>query len=955
MTSGEAINPEMGIHPEMVKTATERLIPKEGHLGARIIQKIEFEIDRIIKIFQTGSLWTSSQVCTMLDREVLRLTKSLERHDADFKAKTQVVKLVDPSKLQQDLEMRQMLKESLTSIDTFISMAKDRPNKPDEELVKNLEARVKKLRESNDSSVQRTEELRTKIQDIKTANLQKLEQVKRMEGIDHTSRPYGYPTNSWLSSPRHIGLQADPLQLVYLDPFTGDMAKIPLNLRDPDFVKEVDKSLASIKATFNKADEVEERLGVKTLASQRKVPENAMYSSMERIDARNENLYQFRLQNASYRIKGLNALQKALAFHKRAAELPKFQGVSLASAPPRQAGILHLANSFEGYKLQGFTLVSRKFVTVTFQEPHEIEKAKSELAQKLSIADRQLDPSYLNKLSSAEDVKAPPLTRELKRKTDLKSLFKIFDSINFDKPERSDYVNPNSLRNDESSSSVEEYRRGLKTLISMVESKGDHYGVPKSRGERKQYYEQLEGLLRGILLCYEERKKSDPEAAKREFEAHVLILAEAGLHCGSRWENECFQLYGLASGKGAQGTGADLNVHDYVLQGFDQLKLQAVDEMVIEGVENPGYDPQHGRLNYLRTLQDAGIKIPGGDRVRYTDEFERIGWSGRYQQDNVKRGFLEKFHALRATELIHARLNNLMGKTSEGAVMDAMRNVVKSDPAVKEQLAELEKSYNEEKKQIEDLKTSEAALVPQELEDLAKIKSGTVPPGLTPLQKIAHLRKENQDLEKLAKAKPNFLAKELDRQEEEQLPGLKEKAKQQLQANQEDIKRMRSQKVEEIDTKRLLELAGEQDPEFVSKVPEDQREAKIKELFNQADKKIERDMAFLKEMDAISTKSYRANPGYKERVCALAKISDLPKTLGDVFRSRGFNPDSFTFEAQRNKAASDRKGKEDALLEDLLVERGYIVSRDNIESGRTETEITLDGAFALMQSYGCYQ
>lgn len=109
---------------------------------------------------------------------------------------------------------------------------------------------------------------------------------------------------------------------------------------------------------------------------------------------------------------------------------------------------------------------------------------------------------------------------------DIEECLAMFRQINFTQPNQPDYVNPQTLKDDDESISVESLFGGLRQLIIGMKSKTLAH-APRDQREKDKFYRNMTLYLQHSIVVLRSRPAGDRSA-------YLIPLAAAGIHCGSK-------------------------------------------------------------------------------------------------------------------------------------------------------------------------------------------------------------------------------------------------------------------------------------------------------------------------------------------------------------------------------------------------------------------------------------
>lgn len=156
---------------------------------------------------------------------------------------------------------------------------------------------------------------------------------------------------------------------------------------------------------------------------------------------------------------------------------------------------------------------------------------------------------------------------------DLGDLITLFDQINFEHPERADYIDPSRIENDGYQMNSDGARSHIVELVGHIQRRSHFCGVPSDDAGRNRYYDHVERLTR--IVVHEMNQGYVPINVQNNI---LLRLAAAGGHCAGRYMGEILESYQRATRSAVTTVGIESDI----LEKLHSVRRGLINEIVLD-------------------------------------------------------------------------------------------------------------------------------------------------------------------------------------------------------------------------------------------------------------------------------------------------------------------------------------------------------------------------------------
>jgi hypothetical protein len=282
----------------------------------------------------------------------------------------------------------------------------------------------------------------------------------------------------------------------------------------------------------------------------------------------------------------------------------------------------------------------------------------------------------------------------------LDTLLILFDTINFNNPEKQGYRNPYFLTINDQPATIHKLKMSLKYMVFRVQHQKEISGVPDSSLQRDIFYKKLHCLLTHLAEILSRKKDAELTAQV------ILELAEAGGECGGRWMSTAYHYFIELTCNDNGINEKDASLDEIFCKWLDLCKKKIIDEMLYHSNNSQN---SHELLTICRTLKQAGIAIPGYWASEYEDPWAASGLQGSYKtQADILKAFKAGFSLHRIFETIYEQLNKAMKETPLLVASTAIyllksfatKHLINKHPNIKNQIDRIEEAYLSKKTEL---------------------------------------------------------------------------------------------------------------------------------------------------------------------------------------------------------------------------------------------------------------
>ncbi len=273
-------------------------------------------------------------------------------------------------------------------------------------------------------------------------------------------------------------------------------------------------------------------------------------------------------------------------------------------------------------------------------------------------------------------------------KININQLKEKFDNINFTDPKKPGYIDPKKLTHEGKKVDEKFFKEGLTKLLTNIENKNPGLGTPPDEKQRDKFYENLENLLKNIII---QLNNSDKPS---EIATALLYIGESGEHCGTRWKGEAVDVYQMLKG--------EISIESMSLKGmlrtkFDQYKIGVIKQYSHDLIPRVGdvYVP-HIRNYIVQTFKwlDWSLNEVMAEMIVDNDPYLNYV-EKRIDQVEVIKGLYQFFLPIKLAIYIQGEINLLL-QTKPGKIVvihEGLKNYIEeklNDPSLKKQITKLE-------------------------------------------------------------------------------------------------------------------------------------------------------------------------------------------------------------------------------------------------------------------------